>query len=313
MGQPCPVPRCTSCPDALPGPFRGAEAVAAGLVTRARLAGPAWRRLLPDVHVRADAVLDHLTWCEAALLAAPRGTVLGFRSALGLYCPALLPAPESPVDLVVPRAASLRRHARLRVHRTALEPADIRRYAGFPVTTAARTGFDLARGRDLIDAVVCVDALLNRRVTTISAVTAYLSLALPGSCRAERALALSAPGAESPMETRTRLLLVDAGLPAPAVQHEVHDAGGEFVARLDLAYPAWRLGIEYDGDHHRERTMFRNDAVRANRLRLCGWTVLRFTADDVLHHPDRAVRQVRALLDRYGGRDGRRSGPGRAG
>ena len=42
----------------------------------------------------------------------------------------------------------------------------------------------------------------------------------------------------------------------------------------------------------------RHDAVRLNRLRLLGWTVLRFTADDVLRNPDRMVAQVRAALKR---------------
>jgi hypothetical protein len=37
------------------------------------------------------------------------------------------------------------------------------------------------------------------------------------------ALSLSEPLAESPMETRLRLLLVDAGLPRPVAQHQVSD------------------------------------------------------------------------------------------
>jgi hypothetical protein len=36
--------------------------------------------------------------------------------------------------------------------------------------------------------------------------------------------------------------------------------------------------------------------ARLNRLRLLGWTVLRFTADDVLRHPERVVAQVRNAL-----------------
>jgi very-short-patch-repair endonuclease len=69
---------------------------------------------------------------------------------------------------------------------------------------------------------------------------------------------------------------------------------GHFLARLDLAYPARRLGLEYDGDHHRDRVTFQRDIRRLNRLRLLGWTVLRFTADDVLRNPDRVVAYVRA-------------------
>jgi very-short-patch-repair endonuclease len=97
------------------------------------------------------------------------------------------------------------------------------------------------------------------------------------------------------METRLRLVLVLGGPPAPVVQFEVPGAR----ARLDLAYARARLGIEYDGDHHRDQRQFRSDTARDNRLRLLGWTVVRFTADDVLRHPERVVAQVRvALRDR---------------
>ena len=43
--------------------------------------------------------------------------------------------------------------------------------------------------------------------------------------------------------------------------------------------------------------MFQHDAVRLNRLRLLDWTVLRFTADDVLRNPDRMLAQIRAALN----------------
>ena len=97
------------------------------------------------------------------------------------------------------------------------------------------------------------------------------------------------------METRLRLLLVLAGLPCPEVQYEVVTPE-KFVARLDLAYPQVRLGIEYDGDHHRRVAVFRRDLARLNALHALGWTVLRFTADDVLRFPGRLVSQVCAAV-----------------
>jgi len=98
------------------------------------------------------------------------------------------------------------------------------------------------------------------------------------------------------MESRLRLVVVLDGLPEPVVQYEVHDRDGWLVARLDLAYPDHRLALEYDGDHHRERDTFRRDAVRLNRLHLMGWTVLRFTAADVLRTPGRTLTQIRTAL-----------------
>jgi very-short-patch-repair endonuclease len=114
---------------------------------------------------------------------------------------------------------------------------------------------------------------------------------------AAAALDLARLEVESPMETRLRLAIVFGGLPEPVVQYAVRTPQGRFVARLDLAYPEKRVGLEYDGDHHRDRETFRADAVRLNRLRLLDWSVLRFTADDVLRNPDRMLAQIRAALN----------------
>jgi hypothetical protein len=114
--------------------------------------------------------------------------------------------------------------------------------------------------------------------------------------RFRQCASLARPHVESPMETRMRLRLITDGLPEPTIQHTVLDHRGLFVARLDLAYERLRIGLEYDGDHHRERDTFRYDAARLNRLRLLGWTILRFTAADVLRFPERMIAQVRAAL-----------------
>ncbi len=62
---------------------------------------------------------------------------------------------------------------------------------------------------------------------------------------------------------------------------------------MDLAYPAWRIAIEYEGDHHRDRATFRKDIVRFNRLQAAGWATLRFTADDVFKRPQKIIEGVR--------------------
>jgi very-short-patch-repair endonuclease len=94
------------------------------------------------------------------------------------------------------------------------------------------------------------------------------------------------------METRLRLVPVLAGLPTPATRYPVAAAN----TRLDLAYPQVKLAIEDDGDQHRERGRFQRDLARINRLRMLGWTVLRYTADDVLRHPQRVIDQVTAAM-----------------
>jgi very-short-patch-repair endonuclease len=89
----------------------------------------------------------------------------------------------------------------------------------------------------------------------------------------------------------------DQRAPPPTPQHQICDARGRLIGRVDLAYPHSKIAIEYEGDHHRERTHFRRDIARYNALRQAGWLVLRFTADDVLHHPQRLIDQVTNALD----------------
>jgi very-short-patch-repair endonuclease len=288
------VPRSAQVPRQLrSAPFRGRDAVAAGLLTRRQLDGPVWSRLFPDVYLHRDACLDHLTWCSAAWFVLPAGGAISGASAAYVYGADVL-ARNAPVEVSIPRDRNAVTHPKLLVRRARLDPGDTRSVGRLLVTTPTRTAFDLAR-RGRTEAVVGLDALLRKRVTSKDRIHAYLSARCgwPGARRVREALELARP-AESPMETRLRLLLIDAGLPCPTVQYEVVVDGGRY--RLDLAYPEVKLAIEYDGDHHRERVTFHRDVARLNALRAAGWTVLRFTADDVLRHPDRVVAQVRAVL-----------------
>jgi hypothetical protein len=276
-------------------PFRGSEAVASGLLTSRQLCGPRFRRLFRDVYVGASAPVDHLTLCKAAALLLPPCGALSHRSAAMLHNANVLGV-DQPVEVTAP--AGLRPKPGLAVIRSPLRPADVGRRGGLPVTNPLRTAFDLARGRDLISAVAGVDALLYQRVVRPETLRSYLDehMGWNGITVARRVLHLARCHVESPMETRLRLCVVLDGLPEPVVQYEIRDTGGHFVARLDLAYPRRRVGLEYDGAHHRERDTFQRDAVRLNRLHLMDWTVLRFTADDVLRNPGRMLAQIRAAL-----------------
>jgi very-short-patch-repair endonuclease len=105
--------------------------------------------------------------------------------------------------------------------------------------------------------------------------------------------------AESVLETRLLTILRRHRLPQPAVQFEVWD-GDRFVARVDVAYPAARLVVEVDGyEHHSSVEAFQRDRVRQNELLALGWTVLRFTWEDVTRRPATVAHAIRAaLLDR---------------
>jgi hypothetical protein len=284
-------------------PFRGSAAVGEGLLTWAMLKGPAWQRLLPDVYVHRDGHRpdDHRMWCDAVALRLPPGAAIAGLSAAYLWGADLL-AREAPVTVLLPSAARLRAHERVRIIRSVLAETDRTRFAGLPVTTPLRTAFDLGRQAPRLSALIAVDALLHRRVVKLPALRAYADAhpGWPGLALLRNVLALAEPLSESPMETRLRLLLLDAGLGPLTAQHDVLDPGGRFVARVDLAWPALRVAAEYDGDHHRERAHFRQDVARLNALRAAGWVVLRFTADDVLRRPTATVALVAQALRERG-------------
>lgn len=45
-------------------------------------------------------------------------------------------------------------------------------------------------------------------------------------------------------------MLTDAGLRPSRTQINVYDAYGAHVARIDMGWPEWKVGVEYDGEQH---------------------------------------------------------------
>lgn len=97
-------------------------------------------------------------------------------------------------------------------------------------------------------------------------------------------------------ETWTRLTLVDGGLPEPELDHDVFDADGRFVACVDLAYPRYRIAIEYEGAHHNTAAHWELDVERYARLEAAGWRVIRVTKTMLFQRPEVVVARVRAAL-----------------
>lgn len=277
-------------------PFRGSAAVAAGSVTRAQLRGPRFRRLYPDVYLSADQVVDLRTRSLAAyLLANGRGALGGYSATELLQAPC---APlAAPAELILP-SGKLRPAPGLLVHRWALDPDESTVVDGLRVTSPLRTAYDLARRLTLVEAVVAVDALSARSGFPPSHLLRLRNrhLGLRGSRQVYRVVQLAEPKADSAMETRLRLALVLRGLPPPKVQFPVPDERANVVAWLDLAYPARRLGIEYDGAEHRSQQRAMRDLDRQARLTALGWRVLRFTASDVMNRPEVIAERVRRAL-----------------
>ncbi len=274
-------------------PFRGSAAVAAGLVTPAVLHGPRFRRLLPDIHVTADAEVDlELRSFAAAVLVGPHGVLSGWSAAevLGASCA----RPGAPAEVTLLDGHQRRSLPGLLVHRDRLTPGETTHLRGVALTTPERTARDPVRRASTVDeAVVALDAVCRRwdlRPTDVLVPT-------PGARGVRRypeVLRLADPRSGSPMETRIRLALVRAGLPAPVLQHPVPLDGHPYA--LDLAYPAARLGVEHDGADHLTSERHRRDLLREQLLAAAGWRILRFDAVTVLFRPERVAARVGAEL-----------------
>ena len=148
----------------------------------------------------------------------------------------------------------------------------------------------------LPESVVALDVLLARGLVLPPHLHEGVA-ALPtgrGSRRARTAVALADGRAESPPESRLRVLLRLAGL-TPEPQFVVRGDGGQFIARVDLAFPAHRVAVEYDGVWHGAPQQVGKDRRRQNRLTAAGWTVTFVTAAD-LRDPVALLARIAATL-----------------
>lgn len=264
--------------DELPWPFRGAEALAAKAIPE-RAMRVLYEPVYPGVYVPYGIELTARQRAEAAWLWSRRRGVVAGNSAA-----ALLGAKWVDRALDAELVHDNRKPpARIHVHTDTLAPGETVAVGGIGVTSVPRTAFDIGRRTaSRLSAVQRLDALANAIGVQIDEVEAVIA-GHPGArglARLRRVLPLVDGGAESPQETRTRLVLIDAGLPRPETQIVVCDEYGGFVARVDMGYRDLRVGVEYDGPQHwtdpkqRQRDIDRHVALVA-----LGWVIIRVSAE----------------------------------
>lgn len=278
----------------LTSPFVGSEARAAGLLNYHQLRYR-FNRLFPDVYV-PDAVGDCALEdrIRAAWLWSGRRGVIAGSSAAFLHG-ARWVARDSTIELIhrnprTPDAVVARRDT--------LVDGEVARCGEYTVTTAARTGFDLARRNSMTNAVAAVDALLRATAISTDAIADVASRhrRARGLRQLEQVVALADGGAQSPRESWLRLLLIRAGLPRPQTQIPVFDDDGYAFAYLDMGFAEDMVAVEYDGEHHRtDRDQYVKDIRRRERLERMGWIVITVVAGD---RPEHIVGRVRDALAR---------------
>jgi hypothetical protein len=275
-------------------PFRAADALAAGALTFREL-----RRfhcaVYPGVWAPREVELSADQRARAAWLWSRRGGVPA-----GLSASAVLGAKwiegGAPAQLI---HTNRRPPPMIIVHTDSLSADETRTVLGMPVTTPARTAFDLGRRLGRTQGVQRIDALMNATDVKLDDIEAVISRhpGVRGVRRLRQTLELVDGGAESPYESLTRLLLMQAGFPRPQTQIPVYDDYGFVIARIDMGWSQWRVGVDFEGAHHwtdpRQRTW---DVERYAKLADLGWIDVRLTAGTLHNNPRSFLNRVGAAL-----------------
>ena len=265
--------------------------MAGAAVTRHELAR-FHERLLPDVYQPKGQPLSLRDRTTAAWLWSRRRAVIAGAAAAALHGAQWVNDVE-PIELIWDNG---RPPPGLVVRNETLADDEVTRIAGLPVTTVARTAFDLGRHLARDKAIARLDAL-SRAIRFSDDDVLLLAKRHPrarGIRQLRDVLALVDRGAASPKETWLRLLLVDAGFPVPTTQIPVQNSWG-LIAMLDMGWEEFMVAAEYDGDVHRtDRSRYVWDRKRSRLVAAQGWhTVGVINEDrpaDIVARVDEALR-----------------------
>jgi len=285
-------------------PFLVVEARDGG-IGRSRLNGgdlwaPFWGIRSP---VEVDGSVENL--CRAVSLRLPPDAFFMLGTAaqlLRLPLPYRL-QPTLPLHVGFPAPTRAMDARNIVGHSVRMGAGDLIVEQGLNITGPGRIWLDLAAKLSLLELVALGDYLVQweHPLTTIDQlkVAAARNLGRRGMKTARLALPLIRTRAESPRESALRVIIVLAGLPEPECNYEIFDDHGRFLARADLAYPRYKLLLEYQGDQHRtDRAQWRKDIRRVGSVEDIGWQMLQFTDDDLQRPTELTMRVERRLRAR---------------
>jgi hypothetical protein len=290
-----------------PKPFTTAHAEAMG-ISRKRLMHAAaegtLRRVLRGVYVPPDLPDTIALRAACTSLVVPTGSVVRDRTAAWIHGVDVLTHTEHevlpPVETCVPRFRTPSDRSGVDGGTRDLAPGDVMSVHGLLVTTPLRTALDLGCNLRRRDALAALDQFMAVHGLTQEQMgrSAVRYFRRRGVVQLRRLIPLADGRAESPRESWTRLEIIDAGLPVPALQHWI-EIDGVPTYRLDHAYPRHRVAVEYDGEDFHDRTdeQRKHDHERRAWLRADGWTVILVRKGDFTGaSSDRWLREVRQAL-----------------
>ncbi|WP_410814592.1 DUF559 domain-containing protein [Micromonospora sp. 067-2] len=172
-----------------------------------------------------------------------------------------------------------------------------------PRSDPGRAAWETSIWLEPVRAVTIVDSLLGQGLIQRDTLVelAARNVERPGGRRAQWVFALADPGAQSPPESQLRVRLVLGGLPRPIAQHPIRLPDGVLL-HPDLAWPEYRVAVEYDGQWHADADQLHRDRRRLNLLVGAGWLVLHVTSRRLHTDFPAVLQEVRTALTARGWR-----------
>ncbi len=256
------------------------------------------------------------TWRQRVwirLLLAGRGATVGGLTAARIH--QLRRFPEERLCILQPESTVSRKKPRTSKRTTFLPPHHCTVRDGFPITTVARTIFDLAaltsrqrarRGWPYLPAStverILDDAIVANRTTIDDVARVFADLAGRGrgGTKLMRSLLQERHGdfvpTESVLEDRFLELVTEYDLPVPRRQVVVGDDAGP-IGRVDFVYEAERLIVELDGHRfHAQRQVRHADLQRDLSLSAAGWRTIRLDWWQLVEDRATVAKHLRTLL-----------------
>jgi hypothetical protein len=232
------------------------------------------------VKMRRDAAFSHVT--AAQLLGAP--------------LPVRFTA--SPLHITVPTGTSPVRGRGIVGHHGRFDGPALELH-GLRVLPPASAWLTLGETLDVPDLVAVADALITATRHRAAwcdiedlVATVLAHPRVRGRSALRGALAFVRPGAASRPESLLRVLLVAAGFPAPLLNFTVPG----LPYRVDLAWPEFRFGMEYDGRYHAFPGQARADSSRQELIHDREWQLMRVQKEDLFDEPRELVARARRRL-----------------
>jgi very-short-patch-repair endonuclease len=248
------------------------------------------RRALAEGRIRRVAKGVYATPKAPSALTAARshGGVVSYVSAAEHWGMQVLVKPSLPHVTLAPKQVRRRTGQACLLH-WAEVPVD------GEVTTPIQTVLDCLRALPLAEGLAIADSALHQQLVDHGDLLAAVGKRRgPHRRRLERLVVLADGRSESVLESALRAILIEAGIDGFVPQVPIRD--GIFSARLDLGHPELRIALEADGfEHHGTRQALVKDCRRHVALSIRGWTLLRFSWEDIMYDPAWVIDAVRMV------------------